>query len=316
MPTFYDPVADASEASEALRGLAHASRDFTHPEDAYGVIGDLLAAARRFEQVLDQLARIHAEPDGRAFDDHGDQAAGVRDASETAVELSRAARVLGLAEERLNAASQAAGRIAWHPAAVDAVQAEAPVSRWVNVVFLQGGEADEVLWLIDRDGPDAAIEHLAGYDYGAETTDAAMENGYVYDTPPVAALDKEATSGEYTMTYNPDMGHVGLYRRHPIPPEDSLDAETPAPAPTAPAQGAGGVAGGAAGAEAAMGAGAATGAAAALSRRATGPRDPVARGHQRPAHTAKGEPPMPETDGSWFAHPGVAAVKRDRGLGL
>ena len=60
MPTFYDPVADAEEASQALRGLAHASRDFTHPEDAYGVIGDLLAGVRSMQQSIQQPAMTGA----------------------------------------------------------------------------------------------------------------------------------------------------------------------------------------------------------------------------------------------------------------
>ena len=39
MPTFHDPLADAAEASEALRGLAHASRVFDDPADTYAVFG-------------------------------------------------------------------------------------------------------------------------------------------------------------------------------------------------------------------------------------------------------------------------------------
>lgn len=331
MPTFYDPVADASEASQALRGLAHASRDFAHPEDAYGVIGDLLAGVRSLQQSIDQIAQRHRRHEGRAFDDAGDQVLGIRYARTAARQLNAAATALDAVEEQLGAASQTAGRIAWHPVGANAVEAEAaavegPVQRWVNVVFLQGDEADAVLWLIDRDGPDAAIEHLARWDHGKETTDAAMENGYVYDTPPASALDKETVSGEYTMISNPDLGHVALYRQHPIPPEDSLDAETPAPAPTAPTRAVGGVArgaGGAAAAGAAMRAGAAATAGAAISgravgsRSAVGPRSAAARGRKEAgARAAKREPSSAETDGSWFAHPGVAAVARDRGLGL
>lgn len=79
------------------------------------------------------------------------------------------------------------GRVAWHAPAHEldreAVSTEAP-RRWISVVFHQGAEADEVLDLIDRDGSDAAIEYLRGWDYGDETTDAALENGYVYDEPP------------------------------------------------------------------------------------------------------------------------------------
>ncbi|NJE67128.1 hypothetical protein EZE58_09570 [Brevibacterium sp. LS14] len=306
MPTFYDPVADAEEASQALRGLAHASRDFTHPEDAYGVIGDLLAGVRSMQQSIQQLATRHARHDGRAFDDAGDPAAGIRDARLAAGELSEAAAALDRVEEGLNRALQAAGRIAWHPAPpapaeTEMTRVQGPVSRWVNIVFLQSGEADAVLWLIDCDGPDAAIEHLAGFDYGEETTDAAMLNGYVYDTPPTGALDKEARTGEYTLTYNPDLGHVALYRHHQIAPEDSLDTDTPAPTMDPDM----GSAGGAASAGTAMGAAGA--AAAALSDRGV-------RATGREAGSAAGRGPVSE--GSWFEHPGVAAVKRDRGLGL
>jgi hypothetical protein len=106
--------------------------------------------------------------------------------------------------------------------------------RWISVVFLQGSEADEVLDLIDRDGTDAAIEHLAGHDYGEETTQAALENGYVYDEPPTGVLDKVATRGAYTLTYNPFLGHVSLLREHDAQPTPALlgtDPSTPAPAP-------------------------------------------------------------------------------------
>ena len=40
MPTFYDPGAVAVEASDALRGLGHATRTFENPQDLYGVLGD------------------------------------------------------------------------------------------------------------------------------------------------------------------------------------------------------------------------------------------------------------------------------------
>lgn len=43
MPTFDDPVADATEASTTLRDLAHATRQFEDPADTYPVIGDLLS---------------------------------------------------------------------------------------------------------------------------------------------------------------------------------------------------------------------------------------------------------------------------------
>lgn len=104
--------------------------------------------------------------------------------------------------------------------------------RWVSVVFLQGEEADQVLDIIDREGTDAAIEHLTGYDFGEETTQAALENGYVYDQPSTGALDRTATRDVYTLTYSPFLGHVSLLRTHDAIPDPALlDIDTPAPAP-------------------------------------------------------------------------------------
>lgn len=94
--------------------------------------------------------------------------------------------------------------------------------RWLSVVFLQGEEADVVLDLIDQQGTDAAIEHLAGFDYGEETTQAALENGYVYDAPPNGILDRTANAtiggSGYLLTFSPFLGHVSLLREHDGPP--------------------------------------------------------------------------------------------------
>ena len=59
MPTFFDSTADAAEASEALRGLAHASRGFEQPAEMYGVIGELSSGMRSLRQALDQIAGVH-----------------------------------------------------------------------------------------------------------------------------------------------------------------------------------------------------------------------------------------------------------------
>ncbi len=259
MPTFYDPGADAGEASDALRGLAHATRTIEHPRDMYSVLGDLLSGVRSLRQVLDQLASAHASNRELAFDDYGDHASGSADALAAADELHQTATLIDQAEDRLNVAMSAAGRIAWH---TEPATEQVPVRRWISVVFLQGSEADEVLDMIDRDGPDTALEHLKNWDYGNETTDAAMENGHVYDLPPVGMLDREVRDGDYQMTYNQSFGHVGLYRLHTIEPDDVLDDE-----PTRPAM-------------------------------------------------AHAEAMRAVPDGFWFEHPGVAAVKQSRGLGL
>ena len=98
--------------------------------------------------------------------------------------------------------------------------------RWVSVVSLQGADADEVLDLLDRDGADAAIAYLAGYDFGEETTQAALENGYIYNTPPSGMLDRtaERTIGgdAYTLVYSPFLGHISLLREYNTRPDPAL----------------------------------------------------------------------------------------------
>lgn len=109
--------------------------------------------------------------------------------------------------------------------------------RWISVVFLQGEEADKVLGIIDRDGTDTAIDHLAQWDFGDETTHAAFENGYVYDIPPRGALDRIATRDAYTLTYSPFLGHVALLREHDALPNPALlGTDTSHVAPPTPAE--------------------------------------------------------------------------------
>ncbi|TFB51074.1 hypothetical protein [Cryobacterium tagatosivorans] len=234
MPTFYDPGADAREASEALRGLAHATRTFESPQDLYGVLGDLLSGVRSLKQVLDQLATAHIKNRPHAFDDHGDHTIGSKDALAAADELHQAATLIDQAEERLDAAAGAASRVAWH----EVPASEAPtIARWINVVFMQGQEADEVLEMIDADGALAGLNHLKYWDYGDETTSAAMENGYVYDAPPSGPSEHELHDGGYHLAYSHAFAHVALYRIHAVDTVDQLpdDARSLA-VPSAPSR--------------------------------------------------------------------------------
>lgn len=356
MPTFDDPRKDADEAFQALRGLAHASRNFTDPADTYPVIGDLLGGVRALRQVLDQLAAAHLDHRVLAHNDAGDQSAGATSALAAADELHQAGTLLDTVEWQLDAASQHSGRIAWKPtqpaadahridqspttatagtltltvwpdtplgehqrygyriehtrtgisvggrdlftgtgsqvppqqairelaghligaseayframedgseyrgmftaqiadAALTNIHALTSLSepnpetaelsgapdeltparkRWISVVFLDGAEGDKVLDLIHASGTDAAIEHLAGYDYGDDTVQDALANGYVYDAPPRGALDKMATKDVYTLTYSPFLGHVSLLREYDAAPDPALlGIDTPEPA--------------------------------------------------------------------------------------
>ena len=255
MPTFTNPAADAGEAYEALRGLAHASRTFEDPSETYAVIGDLLGDVRSLRQVLDQLATVHLNHQHQVTDESREYGGGSVEALAAADELHQAGTLIDQAHDRLNAAMTHSGRIVWNPQ-------DRLVERWVGIVFLQGEEAHKVLDLIDAKGAEAGIEHLSQWDY------AALENGDVHDHAPVYAGDRQAETGDYAMSYNPQAGHVALYRRHLIPADHAIDPtdDTPVPPPDRPAG-----------------------------------RD-TARRHSG------------VRDGSWFEHPGVAAVKQTRGL--
>lgn len=221
MATFVDPVADAAEAYEGLRGLAHATRTFEDPADTYRVLGEVSGSVRLLRQVLDQLSRAHADHRDIAFTD--DRAAAEKVALAAADELHQAADGLDEVADRVMRAHEASGRIAWHTH----TSPEPEYSRrWVNVVFLQGSEADEVLDLIDVEGVQAGIAHLAQWDFGDETTGAAFVNGEVYDELPAGQWDRSFEADGYVLTYNPQMGYVGLVREHPdTAPDPSYDED-------------------------------------------------------------------------------------------
>jgi hypothetical protein len=109
--------------------------------------------------------------------------------------------------------------------------------RWFSVVFLQGDEADAVLRMIDRVGVVAAIEHLQRWDYGDETIDAALTNGYVYNRIPAGRTDRiiEEDGSPYALTFSAQFGYVSLLRRYPDQPEPTL-VRTPRVASTQTAQ--------------------------------------------------------------------------------
>ncbi|GAA1817649.1 hypothetical protein [Agromyces neolithicus] len=107
-----------------------------------------------------------------------------------------------------------------------------PDSRWISVVFLQGEEADAVLEMIDRAGPGPAIEYLQQWDFGDETTEAALENGYVYDAIPAGSTDRTIhdDSGRYALTYSPHFGYVSLLRSCELHLEPTLAVALERPA--------------------------------------------------------------------------------------
>lgn len=233
MPTFDNSSIDAAEASEALRGLAYASRVFDQPAAMYQVIGDLSASLRHLHQVVEQVAANHESHIPCAYDDAGSHESGARYALDAADQLRRAARLLDQSYDRLADGFSTTGRVAWHHEPAPETDPSVALDRqWVTVVFLQGQEADDVLDIIESRGVDATVEHLARQDYGDETDSAAVTNGDIRDAIPVGVLDKTAESGMYTLTYNPFMGQVALYR-HPNPTSEEPTSPSPEPEPPA-----------------------------------------------------------------------------------
>ncbi|MEU1970797.1 hypothetical protein ABZ477_04010 [Microbacterium sp. NPDC019599] len=219
----------AAAASTAMKGFAQSTITVDNPADLYPLIGELLGSLRSLVQVADQLAHAHMRHRGRARLDDGDATLGAHEADGATWALVRARELLDAAEHATDLASQDSSRIAWVPAERN--------ERWVSVVFLQGAEADEPLNLLDRSEASAAIRYLAQWDYGDETTEAALVNGYVYEGIPTCATDRavEDKASGYAVIHNPTLGYVSLLRRFPQT-SDEAAAPSAAVAPATPSR--------------------------------------------------------------------------------
>lgn len=103
MPSFTNPVADADEAQESVRALAHATRRFTDPSDVYSVLGSLSQLMGSLTQVLHQLGAVHDRSTHRLACVEGDPRQGRAVSYQVAWELHRAAEMahqIGTAVDR------------------------------------------------------------------------------------------------------------------------------------------------------------------------------------------------------------------------
>lgn len=115
MVTFENAAADAEQARDALRGLAHASQTLAQPADSYAILGSLSASMVSLRQTVDQLAGWHDHAASRAVDDADDPRAGYRHAIMAAARLRQASALLERAGAEIDAAWADNGRVAWHP---------------------------------------------------------------------------------------------------------------------------------------------------------------------------------------------------------
>jgi hypothetical protein len=113
MPTFEDSAADASEAQQALRGLAHATRSIGDPRDIYAILGSLAAAAASLSQSLHQIASLHGGPARKTAWVTGDSRAGRAAAYQVSWELHRAGEILKQVAESIDRAHEAEATITY-----------------------------------------------------------------------------------------------------------------------------------------------------------------------------------------------------------
>lgn len=104
-------------------------------------------------------------------------------------------------------------------------------AEYISVVFQDGADADEALALLDREGPAAVVAHLARWDYGEESELAAHAYGHVYREPPAGREDRTYVAGEYVLSWNLSLWHVGLSRKvAPVPVTAGAEARRAEPA--------------------------------------------------------------------------------------
>ena len=94
MPTFNDPVADADELREAVRGLGHATRSVDDPTAIYPVLGSISSALASLSQTLHQLGDFHDGPTREQAWMNGDPHAGRAASYKESWELHRAAEMI------------------------------------------------------------------------------------------------------------------------------------------------------------------------------------------------------------------------------
>jgi hypothetical protein len=113
MATLSRPSADADEAHEALRGLAHATRSMDDPNEIYAVLGSLSQGLVSLEQALHQLGQRHDEPASTKEWVTSDPRTGRAASYQVASELHRAAEIVHQVAAGLDRAQEIEATIAY-----------------------------------------------------------------------------------------------------------------------------------------------------------------------------------------------------------
>lgn len=113
MPTFNDPVADADELREAVRGLAHATRSIEDPTSIYPILGSISSGLVSLSQSLHQLGQFHDGPTRKQAWMNGDPHAGRAASYRESWELHRAAEMIHQVAECVDRAHEIEATIAY-----------------------------------------------------------------------------------------------------------------------------------------------------------------------------------------------------------
>jgi hypothetical protein len=129
VPSYSDHNADAVDAAEAVRALAHATARFDHddepidaaghrpehPEDTYWILGDVLSVVRSLSQVVQQIGAAHDRNRHLAHTDDGSAAEGSGHAQAVHAQVHDALLHLEHVHTSVETAMIHSGKIAWHP---------------------------------------------------------------------------------------------------------------------------------------------------------------------------------------------------------
>ena len=113
MPSFNDPVADADELREVVRGLAHATRSIEDPTSIYSVIVSISSALASLSQSLHQLGDFYDGPSRKQAWMNGDPNAGRAASYKVSWELHRAAEMVHQVAECVDRAHEVEATIAY-----------------------------------------------------------------------------------------------------------------------------------------------------------------------------------------------------------
>lgn len=113
MSTFNNPVADADELREAVRGLAHATRSIEDPTAIYRVLGSISSALASLTQCLHQLGDFHDDPAPQGVGVNSDPHATRASSYRVSWELHRAAEMTHQVAETVDRAHEIEATIAY-----------------------------------------------------------------------------------------------------------------------------------------------------------------------------------------------------------